>query len=111
MRKVVGFLTLLFCVLIAANAFARAQFIIDSKSHTQRDTSNSSTHSSTFRTCPSMGYTQTSCPAGEHGVESCPINSQYFKYCCPQEAIYTASQCRTMMRKPTGGCHGYYKCE
>ena len=112
MNKFVGILALLSCVLLATEAFARTVFIVDSPSHTVRDKSSSSSHSSTYKNCFSMGYTKTSCPTGERGLEACPMNSQYFKYCCPPEYQYTSSQCREQGLKPTGGsCHGYYSCK
>lgn len=111
MRKIIGILLLLLFISVATSSFAGVQFIVDSKSHTQRDTYKK-THTTTVQTCPNRGYNKTSCPTGERGIEFCPTSLNYFKYCCPAEYKYTLSQCKEMQIKPIGSsCHGYYKCE
>ena len=109
MRKfTIVFFSLMF---LTQAALAGVRFIVDSPSHTKRDRLNSSYISASVKKCQASGYSKTYCPRGEQGVDFCPQNSRYFRYCCPNEYAYTKKECAEQgMRAYGSGCHGYYEC-
>lgn len=111
MRKVLMFITVMVFFLAATDVFAGVRSIVDSPIHTQRSPIKS-TYVPSYQTCTNMGYTLNSCASKEEGVDYCPTNARYFRYCCPQGYTHKAKQCIDMGLKPSGkSCHGYHRCE
>lgn len=111
MRKILMLITFMVFSLAANDVFAGVRSIVESPTHTQRSPIKN-TYVPTYKTCLNMGYSLTSCPSKEQGVDYCPTNSKYFRYCCPQGYTHKAKQCIDMGLTPSRkNCHGYHMCE
>ncbi|MBR1649513.1 MAG: hypothetical protein IJ689_07980 [Alphaproteobacteria bacterium] len=92
-------------------SLAGVRSIVDSASHTKRERLNSNYISSSVKKCTGSGYTRTSCYGNEYGVDVCPYDIRYFKYCCPPQYTSTQKECREQGMVASGSsCHGYYEC-
>jgi len=111
MRKITAAVVFALTLLFAADTFAGVRFIVDSAQHTKRDRSKNNNVSPSIKNCQNGGYTKVRCDNDEYGVDICPYDSRYFKYCCPNTHVYTKDECRDMGMRPGSGCHGYYACE
>lgn len=110
MRKTTTMAIFAATLFLSFECFAGVRFIVDSAPHTAR-TKTKHTSQPVVNECKTGGYLKTSCPDGEQGVEVCPSNGNYFKYCCPAEYMYSKQDCYDMGARPGRSCHGYYTCE
>lgn len=111
MHKFTAAVVFALTMLFAADTLAGVRFIVDSAQHTKRDRSKNNHVSPSLKNCQIGGYTKVRCTDGEYGVDLCPYDSRYFKYCCPETHVYTREECKDMGMRPGSSCHGYYACE
>lgn len=111
MHKITAAAAFALTLLFAVDTFAGVRFIVDSGQHTKRDRSTNNGVSPSIKNCQNNGYTKVRCNNDEYGVDLCPYNSSYFKYCCPNTHVYTKDECLQMGMRTGSGCHGYYACE
>lgn len=111
MHKISFIAVCLTAILFACNATAGVRSIVDSGANTVRSQTRKNSSSTSVSICKNSGYSRTSCRQGEYGVETCPSNSHYFKYCCPADCVYTKQDCKNMGMLPDRSCHGYYSCK
>ena len=109
-------------IFISAECLAGVTFIVDSPQHSSRSSGGSSGYSDPFPSTPTPpspeticrrnGYNRNNCPAGQYGVLSCPEDSSFYKYCCPEENRYTPAECEQQGMVAVGaGCRGLYACQ
>ena len=65
----------------------------------------------TVQECLSAGFEKTNCPSTHIAVFPCPLNSHYFKDCCPKDYRYSEAFCREHGKEPSSdSCYNFYAC-
>lgn len=65
----------------------------------------------TIHECLKSGFEKTSCPATHIAVFPCPLNSHYFKDCCPKDYKYSEAFCREYGMEPSSdSCYDFHAC-
>ena len=112
MNNLIKTALILSVALFTSNADAGVRFLVDSSTHTHRDTLKGDSGLKIKKMCNNRGYTKTNCKRNEVALEFCPQNSSYFRYCCPEGFSSTKEECYDAGMKPgSRSCHGYYRCE
>ena len=122
--KKITLLVIFALAFMSAECLAGVTFIVDSPQHASRNSGGSSHYTPGYTPpvtppvqtnetiCRSKGYNRNSCPSGQYGVLTCPEDSSYYKYCCPNENRYTFEECQQQGMGVAGaGCHGLYACQ
>ena len=121
--KKITLLAALALVFFSAECLAGVTFIDHSPQHSSSN--NGSSHytpsynppatppaPTTETICRNKGFNRSSCPNGQYGVFVCSDDSNFFKYCCPNENKYTIQECEAQGMTAVGaGCHGLYACQ